>query len=79
MTLYENYIVYPDGEAQEIPGPLRLDQIVDLNGRPLAFPLPDNRLIAYRVVKIRRSETRGEEASFHYVELVPARELASYT
>lgn len=75
MTLYENYIVYPEGEIQEIAGPLRLDQIVDLNGNPLAFPLANKRIIAYRVVKIRRNEERGEEASYHYVELVPTREL----
>lgn len=79
MTRYENFIVYPEGEVQEIAGPLRLDQLVDLNGLPLPLPLRNARLIAYRVVKIRRQEERGEEASFYYLELVPARELASFT
>lgn len=78
MTLFENFLVYPEGEVQEIEGPLRLDQLVDLNGIPLALPLQTSRMIAYRVVKIRRREERGEEASFHYVELVPARELESF-
>lgn len=78
MTLYENFIVYPEGEVQEIEAPLRIDALVDLNGRPLPLPLPTSRMIAYRVTKIRREENRGEEAAYHYVELVPAAELLAY-
>jgi len=79
MTTYEYYIVYPEGEEQEIAGGLRIDELVDLNGRPLALPLPSARMIAYRVVKIRHSEERGVYSVYHYLELVPARELSGYT
>ncbi len=79
MTTYEHFIVYPDGDRQEIPGPLPFDALVDLNGRPLTLPLPTARMIAYRVVKIRRSEERGEVVTLHYLELVPAAELTEYT
>ena len=79
MTTYEYYIVYPEGEEQEIPGRLGIDELVDLNGRPLALPLPTARMIAYRVVKIRHHEERGIYSVYHYLELVPARELAAYT
>lgn len=79
MTIYEYYVVYPDGDRQEIPGPLEFDALVDLNGQPLPLPLPTAKMIAYRVVKIRRSEERGEAVSLHYVELVPAAELLRYT
>ncbi len=78
MTIDEYYIVYPEGEAQELEAPLRIDELVDLNGRPLALPLPSPRVIAYRVVKIRHLEERGVHQVLHYVELVPARELIPY-
>lgn len=78
MVYPEFYAVFPDGDTQEIGGPLRIDSLVDLNARPLALPLRTARIIAYRVVKIRKKEERGEEASYHYLELVPAAELMSY-
>lgn len=78
MQLSENYVIFPEGEAQEIDRGLPFDALVDLNGRQLAPPLPTHRMIAYRVVKIRREEGRGISRSYHYLELVPASELASY-
>jgi hypothetical protein len=78
MTVDEFYIVYPEGECQELQAPLRIDALVDLNGRPLPLPLQSPRIIAYRVVKIRHTEERGVHSIFHYVELVSARELSGY-
>jgi hypothetical protein len=78
MTYPEYYVVFPDGDRQEIQSALRIDELVDLNGRPLALPLPTERMIAYRVVKIRHQEARGEDVMLHYLELVPATELRSY-
>lgn len=78
MTNYEYYIVYPEGEVQEIPGPLRIDQLVDVNGSPLRLPLASPRLIAYRVVKVRKAEARGEAVAYHHLELVPAAELVGF-
>jgi hypothetical protein len=78
MTIDEYYIVYPEGECQELEAPLRIDQLVDLNGRPLPLPLPSPRVIAYRITKVRHTEERGVHAVFHYAELVSASELRSY-
>jgi hypothetical protein len=78
MTLDEYYIVYPEGESQELDAPLRINQLVDLNGQPLPLSLPSPRIIAYRVVKVQHTEERGIHAVFHHVELVPSRELLSY-
>jgi len=78
MTLYEYFVVYPEGGCQEIPSPLRLDQLVDLNGLPLPLPLASPRQIAYRVVKLRHDEERGVYPVYHYLELVGATELLSY-
>jgi hypothetical protein len=78
MTIDEYYIVYPEGECQEIELPLRIDELVDLNGRALPLPLASPRIIAYRIVKIRHTEERGVHAVLHYAELVSAAELLAY-
>lgn len=77
MTIETSWLVYPDGERQEFSGLLRIDQIVDMNGRPLPMPPSTSRMIAYRVYKIRRVEERGELDILYYLELVSAGELAS--
>ncbi|MGO8695085.1 MAG: hypothetical protein ACLQMF_15600 [Rectinemataceae bacterium] len=78
MTLYELYIVFPDGDNQEIESDLRIDDLVDLNGLRLELPLASPRMIAYRVVKIRHHEEQGIYSVYHYLELVPAAELIRY-
>lgn len=75
MDILTSLIVYPEGEEQEIGSLLRIDQLVGLNGVPLAPPLPTHRMIAYRVAAIRRSEGKGETVVRHYLEIVPAEEL----
>jgi hypothetical protein len=71
------YVVFPDGDSQEIPGRLSFGEIVDLNGIPLVFPLQDRRVIAYRVGKIRSEEDRGETRVYHYLELLSVAELGA--
>jgi hypothetical protein len=78
MTIDEYHIVYPEGESQELEAPLQINELVDLNGRPLPLPLASPRIIAYRVIKIRHDEERGVHSVYHYVELVPAYELIGY-
>ncbi|OHD25244.1 MAG: hypothetical protein A2Y38_09040 [Spirochaetes bacterium GWB1_59_5] len=75
MTTETRWIVYPDGDRQETQKLLRVDDIVDMNGFALAMPPPSERMIAYRVFKIRRVEERGELDVLQYLELVPAAEL----
>ena len=75
MTTETRWIVYPDGDRQETQRILRVDELVDMNGFPLPMPPPSERMIAYRVYKIRRVEERGELDILQYLELVPASEL----
>ena len=75
MTFYTHYILYPEGDTQEIDRELRIGQIVDLNGNPLSFPLPSTKMIAFRVYKVSTKEFPGEEARIYYLELVPPAEL----
>jgi hypothetical protein len=78
MFMDEYFVVFPEGDTQEIPSRLSLNSIVDINGHALNLPLPTNRMIAFRVAKIRVSENKGGNETFHYLELLSAEELLSY-
>jgi hypothetical protein len=78
MFMDEYFVVFPEGDTQEIPGRLPLNGIVDINGRMLSLPLPSNRIIAFRVARIRVRENRGGNETFHYLELLSAEELLPY-
>ncbi len=75
MDLLTRRIVFPEGDTQEIPHDLRINQLVDLNGYPLPLPLTDTRIIAYRVFRKSTAAERHEETVSYYLELVPVREL----
>ncbi len=77
MFLESHYLVYPEGETQEIEHRLQFNQIVDMNGRPVPLPLPTHRMIVYRVSKIQRKEAKGETAHYYHMELVGGDELFS--
>lgn len=78
MVIPEYFVVFPEGDAQEIPSRLPLNAVVDINGRILDLPLPTNRMIAFRVARIRVREDRGIHETFHDLELLSAEELLSY-
>jgi len=78
MQIYTDLIVFPEGETQEIEAGLAINSLVDVNGRSFELPLATNRIIAYRVVKMRTQEERGETKRFFFLELVPASELQAY-
>lgn len=78
MTIETRYVVFPEGDTQEIPARLTIGQIVDCNGYPLELPLPTARMIAFRVIRIRHTETRGMLDILHYLELIPAYELMDF-
>jgi hypothetical protein len=78
MFMNEYFIVFPEGDVQEAPGRLALNDLVDINGGRLPLPLPTNRMIVFRVARIRVEENRGGNGTFHYLELMSAEELAPY-
>jgi len=78
MFIAEYFIVFPEGDTQEIQGRLSINQLVDLNGNPLELPLPTNRMIVFRVVKIKTNEHTGGAETYHFLEQVSARELIEY-
>jgi hypothetical protein len=62
-------IVFPEGDSQEIPHALRVNQLVDLNGYPLDLPLT-KRQIVYRVRKMTTGSHRNGEVVSYYLEQV---------
>lgn len=79
MRIDVNQIVFPEGDRQEIPHRLRFGDLVDLNGYPLAMPLRNARIIAFRVYRISHRDTRNEEITEYHLEQVFPDELAGYT
>ena len=78
MFIAEYFIVFPEGDAQEIKGRLALNQLVDINGNPLDLPLPTNRMLAFRVEKVQTKEHKGGSETYHFLEQVSADELLEY-
>jgi hypothetical protein len=79
MFMNEYFIVFPEGDVQEIPGRLSLNDLVDVNGKVLELPLPTNRMIVFRVSRIKTDENRGGNETYHFLELMSAGELLPYT
>jgi hypothetical protein len=78
MFTEDFYIVFPEGDVQEVPGRLRLNMVVDANGDPLPLPLPTNRMLAFKVVSVRTKENKGGNETYHYLEQMSADELLDY-
>ena len=79
MFIREYFIVFPEGDVQEIQGRLTINDMVDINGNPMALPLPTNKMIVYRVSKISTNETKGSSGTYHHLEQLSADELLEYT
>jgi hypothetical protein len=78
MFITDYFIVFPEGDTQEIRGRLAFNQLVDINGNPLSLPLPTNRMLAFRVAKISTNEYKGGKEIYHYLEQLSAQELLEY-
>ena len=78
MCMEEFYIVFPEGDTQEIQSRIRLNTLVDVNGSPIHLPLPTNRMIVFRVARVQQKESKGLSETYHFLELVSARELLEF-
>jgi hypothetical protein len=74
----EFYIVFPEGDVQEIPERLPFNTLVDMYGNLLDLPLPTNKMIAFRVARIKTNVNKGSNETFHFLELMSADELLPY-
>jgi hypothetical protein len=78
MFMTDYFIVFPDGDTQEIRGRLPLNQMVDVNGNPVRLPLPTNRMVVFRVGKVTTNDYKGGSEIFHFLEQLSASELSEY-
>jgi hypothetical protein len=79
MFTNEYFIVFPEGDIQEIEGRLPFNALVDMNGNVLTPPLPTNKMIVFKVERIKTDENRGGNETYHFLELLSAQELLEYT
>ncbi|MCL2214525.1 MAG: hypothetical protein FWC06_04865 [Treponema sp.] len=79
MQINEYFIVFPEGDFQEVSGRLPFNTIVDMNGNVLSLPLPTNKMIAFKVAGIKTEEKTGETITYHLLDLLSAEELLEYT
>jgi hypothetical protein len=79
MFIEDFYIVFPEGDVQEVPKRLPFNALVDMNGHVLYPPLPTNKMIVFRVSRIKTNENKGSNETFHFLELMSAEELIPFT
>jgi len=68
MHLTTRRIMYPEGDSREIEHALSINQLVDINGFPLAPPLPSAKMIVYRVFRIATESLKGEDIVRYHLE-----------
>ncbi|MCL2243248.1 MAG: hypothetical protein FWC03_02125 [Treponema sp.] len=78
MFTNEYFMVFPEGDIQEINRRLPFNSLVDMNGNVLYPPLPTNRMIVFRVNRIKTDENKGGNETFHFLELLGADELTEF-
>jgi hypothetical protein len=78
MFISENFIVFPEGDTQEISGRLSIGELVGVNGNPLPLPLPTHKMIVFRVARIKTNEYTGSSETLHFLEQMTAEELLPY-
>ena len=79
MFISEYFIVFPEGDVQEIQSRLPFNALVDMNGNVLNPPLPTNKMIAFKVAAIKTEERKGVSETYHFLDLLSAGELLEYT
>lgn len=78
MQLSEYYIVFPEGDIQEVNRRLPFNTLVDVNGNILSTPLPTHKMIAFKVAGIKTEEKIGVTETYHFLDLMSADELREY-
>ncbi|MDR2964990.1 MAG: hypothetical protein LBU88_04375 [Treponema sp.] len=78
MFISEFFMVFPEGDIQQIQGRLPFNALVDMNGNVLNSPLSTNKMIAYKVTAIKTEERTGVSETYHLLELLGAEELLEY-
>jgi len=78
MHISEYFIVFPEGDVQEVNRRLPFNTLVDMNGNVLSLPLPTNKMIAFKINGIKTEEKTGVSNTYHFLEMLSAEELLEY-
>jgi len=78
MQINEFFIVFPEGDVQEVPARLPFNTLVDMNGNLLNLPLPTNKMIVFKVAGIKTEERKGVSETYHFLDMLSAEELIEY-
>ena len=78
MHISEYFIVFPEGDVQEVRGRLPFNSLVDMNGNVLSPPFATNKIIVFKVSGIKTEERKGASETFHFLDLLSAEELLEY-
>jgi hypothetical protein len=78
MFISEHFIVFPEGDTQEISERLSINEMVDVNGNPVMLPLPTHKMIVFRVARIKTNDYTGSSETLHFLEQMSAEELLPY-
>ena len=78
MQINEFFIVFPEGDVQEIQGRLPFNCLVDINGNVIYPPLATNKMIVFKVSGIKTEEKTGISETYHFLNLLSALELLEY-
>lgn len=68
MTLYEYYLIYPEGDVLEIYEEIPVSSIVNICGKVLAKHSLNSKTLCYYVAKRQSKETRGINQTFYTLE-----------
>jgi hypothetical protein len=78
MYISEYFIVFPEGDIQEIQGQLPFNSLVDINGNVLSLPLTTNKIIVFKVTGIKTNEKKEASKTYYFLKLLSAEELLEY-
>lgn len=75
MEYFNYFLLFPEGESQEISHSLRFGDIVDINGNVCTLPMLSPRKIAYKVTSIQKKTHFKETTIYYSLELLNRNEV----
>ncbi|MGP1438405.1 MAG: hypothetical protein ACTTKH_04975 [Treponema sp.] len=75
MTLYEYYLIYPEGDVVEINHEIPTSSIINIYGEVLSKNLLNTNTLCYYVAKKQCKEERGIHQIFYTLEQLSLNQL----
>ena len=75
MTLYEYYLIYPEGDVVKLNNEIPVSSIVNICGKVLAKHSLNSKTLCYYVTKKQNREMKGINQTFYTLEQLSLNEL----